>query len=456
MSKSTSGSNRIPLIDLDRIYQRKIKGTYQRLRRYGSWGLLCLYFLTPWFMWGERQLVLFDLPQRQFHVFHMTFWPQDFFLLALLLIISAFGLFMVTVYAGRIWCGYTCPQTVWTQLFVWLEMKIEGSRNQRIKLDAAPWGFQKLLRKSSKHLSWGAIALATGITFIGYFTPIRALVPDFFTLDANFQAALWIMIFGVLTYLNAGWMREKVCIYMCPYARFQSVMFDEDTKVVSYDVGRGEPRGKKTPTSGAGDCVDCGVCVQVCPTGIDIRDGLQYECIGCALCIDACDSVMQKLERPKGLIRYSTENELAGKITHFLRPRLIGYAIAMTVMVVSLTVFLALRSPLELSIERGRGQLFTEALNGDIVNSMQVSILNKSENTQTFEFFLEGRPGAQLSAPEQVIIAPGERVTKPVQVSLEPQKVVQARLPFTLRIEAVGGNRATSTIDSTFIGPERW
>lgn len=208
-------SGRIPLVDVDRIYQRKIKGTYQRIRRYGSWGLLALYFLTPWFNWGDRPLVLYDLPARQFHVFHMTFWPQDFFLLALLLIISAFGLFMVTVYAGRVWCGYTCPQTVWTQMFVWLEMKFEGSRHQRMRLDASRWDFNKLWRKGGKHLSWGGVALATGLTFVGYFTPIRDLVPDFFSGQAVFQAVLWTGVFSVLTYLNAGWMREKVCIYMC-------------------------------------------------------------------------------------------------------------------------------------------------------------------------------------------------------------------------------------------------
>lgn len=453
---SAGDSQRIPLVDSDKIYQREVNGRFQRLRVWGNLALLAGYFLTPWLNWGDRPLVLFDLPQRQFHILHMTFWPQDFFLLAFLLIIAAFGLFMVTVFAGRVWCGYTCPQTVWTQMFVWLETRFEGPRHKRIRLDAGAWTPAKLARKTAKHSSWGLLAFATGLTFVGYFTPISALTADFFTGSAAWQAYLWIGIFGVLTYLNAGWMREKVCIYMCPYARFQSVMFDEDTKIVSYNPARGEPRGKKNPTNDHGDCVDCGLCVQVCPTGIDIRDGLQYECIGCALCIDACDSIMDKLERPKGLISYTTENELEGKQTHTLRPRLIGYAVAMITMILVFSVFLAMRSPVEMTLERDRNQLFSESLNGDIVNDFQVNILNKQPVPMTYELTLLERPGAILQAPESITVASGERIQVGIQILLAPQKIVQARLPFVLELNSLGGTGITTTIESTFIGPSQW
>ena len=449
-------SDRIPLVDPDRIYQREVTGRYQRLRVLGNAALLAAYFLTPWLNWGDRQLVLFDLPQRQFHVLHMTFWPQDFFLLAFLLIIAAFGLFMVTVFAGRVWCGYTCPQTVWTQMFVWLETRFEGPRPKRIRLDASPWGLSKFLRKSGKHISWAALAFLTGLTFVGYFTPIKGLLPDFMAGAAHFQAYLWIGIFGVLTYLNAGWMREKVCIYMCPYARFQSVMFDEDTKVVSYNPARGEPRGKKNPDNDKGDCVDCGLCVQVCPTGIDIRDGLQYECIGCALCIDACDSIMDKLERDRGLISYTTENELDGNPTHWLRPRLVGYAIAMIMMVGAFSTFLAMRANVEVALDRDRNQLFSEAMNGNIVNDFQVSILNKQPVTVTYQLEILERPGAVLTAPETITVGVGERITLGIQIEMPPQKVVQARLPFVLDVSAIGDNDANSQLNSTFIGPTQW
>ncbi|MGD2005838.1 MAG: cytochrome c oxidase accessory protein CcoG [Pseudomonadales bacterium] len=454
--KADPGAQRIELVDLDKIYQREVKGRFQSLRKITNLTLLAGYFLLPWFNWGPRPIVLFDLPERQFHILHMTFWPQDLFLLAFLLIIAAFGLFMVTVFAGRIWCGYTCPQTVWTQMFVWLETRIEGPRHKRIRLDQAPWSFNKASRKSAKHLSWMALATLTGLTFVGYFTPIRALVAELTQGMAHFQAYLWTGIFSALTYLNAGWMREKVCLHMCPYARFQSVMFDEDTKIVSYDPRRGEPRGKKNPNNTTGDCIDCGICVQVCPTGIDIRDGLQYECIGCALCIDACDGIMDKLDRPRGLISYTTENELLGKVTHLLRPRLIGYAVAMVAMVGAFTTFLVLRSPVELSIERDRGQLFSESKAGDIVNDFQISILNKKPVTMRYELAILGRPGAQLVAPEIIEVTSGERKTLAIQVEMAPKTVVQPRLPFTLEVRSLESTPVHDTLDSTFIGPKRW
>ena len=289
----------------EKIYTRKIEGFYQRVRLFSGWPLLLGYLLLPWLEWDGRQAVLFDLPARKFHIFGLTFWPQDAPMLAFMLMIAAFGLFAVTTFAGRIWCGYTCPQTVWTSIFMWLEQKTEGSRNQRIKLDKAPWSAEKIAKKAAKHASWLFVGLVTGMTFVGYFNPIRDLVYDFVTLSPGKWQFLWTLFFTLATYINAGWMREQVCKYMCPYARFQSVMFDQDTLIVSYDKKRGEPRGSRKRNldrkeTDLGDCVACELCVQVCPTGIDIRNGLQYECIGCALCVDACNSVMDKMAVPQG------------------------------------------------------------------------------------------------------------------------------------------------------------
>jgi len=259
----------------ERIYTRKVEGFFQRLRLYTGWPLLLLYFGLPWLQWEGHQAIWFDLPGRKFNIFGLTLWPQDFPLLAWLLMIAAFSLFTVTVFAGRVWCGYTCPQTVWTSIFMWAEQVTEGTRNQRIRLDQGPWNANKLWRKSAKHAMWLGFAALTGVTFIGYFSPIRQLVVDLPTGGASGWAWAWTTFFTLATYINAGWMREQVCMYMCPYARFQSVMFDHDTLIVSYDGRRGEPRGSRKrgqdPRAvGLGDCIDCELCVQVCPTGIDV------------------------------------------------------------------------------------------------------------------------------------------------------------------------------------------
>ena len=319
----------------DRVYTRAVEGLFQRIRLYLAWPLLLGFFLLPWLNWGERQAVLFDLPARKFYIFGITFWPQDFPLLAWGLMIAAFALLAVTVFAGRVWCGYTCPQTVWTQIFMWVERLTEGSRNQRIKLDKRALSVDKTVRKATKHSLWLLISLATGLAFIGYFSPVRSLVPEVFSAQSSLMEYAWVVFFTLATYINAGWMREYVCLHVCPYARFQSVMFDSDTLIVSYDEARGEPRGARKhgvdpAEAGLGDCIGCQLCVQVCPTGIDIRNGLQYECIACALCIDACDGVMDEMGYQPGLIRYTTENSLAGKPTHIMRPRLWVYGTAVT------------------------------------------------------------------------------------------------------------------------------
>ena len=312
-AKAKNSEETIRVLDLyqtrEKIQTRKLPGFFRNLRRWTWFPMLGAFFLIPWFNLDGRQLVWFDLPSRKFYVFNITFWPQDFMLLAWALIICAFALFTVTVLVGRVWCGFSCPQTVWTMLFMSLEDKFEGDRNQRIKLDKAPWTFNKVRRRGGKWLSWVALAFLTGVTFVGYFNPIRELIPSLFTFSAHPAAAFWTLLFSVMTFMNAGFLREQVCMYMCPYARFQSVMFDHDTLVVSYDEARGEPRGARKKgqdhhAEGKGDCVDCSLCVQVCPTGIDIRHGLQYECIDCGLCIDACNTVMDKMGYERGLIFY--------------------------------------------------------------------------------------------------------------------------------------------------------
>src|SRR3954447_13901272 len=323
-----------------KIYPREIAGRFARLRIIAAWVLLGLYYLNAWWQWNGRQAFLFDLPARKFYVLGVVFWPQDFIFLTGLLIIAALSLFFFTALAGRLWCGYACPQTVWTEVFLWMERVTEGDRAERMKLDAAPWSTSKLVRKSVKQFLWVTFALWTGFTFVGYFTPIRTLSHEVLAGTVGGWELFWIVFYGLATYGNAGYLREQVCKYMCPYARFQSAMFDKDTLIISYDAARGAPRGPRgragDPASvGKGDCINCTLCVQVCPTGIDIRKGLQYECIGCAACIDACDSVMDKMQSPRGLIRYATQNGMEAGWSRkqmwmrVFRPRVLAYSLVL-------------------------------------------------------------------------------------------------------------------------------
>ncbi len=412
----------------EKIYTRKIEGFFQRVRLYTGWPLLLGYFLLPWLNWGGQQSIWFDLPGRKFHILGLTLWPQDFPLLAFLLIIAAFALFAVTTVAGRIWCGYTCPQTVWTTMFMWVEQKTEGSRNQRIKLDKAPFSVAKLLKKVSKHAGWLFIAFATGLTFVGYFYPIRELLPAMASLSADKWAMLWTLFFTCATYVNAGWMREQVCTYMCPYARFQSVMFDHDTLIVSYDAARGDPRGSRKKTAdyeqlGLGTCIDCSLCVQVCPTGIDIRDGLQYECIGCALCIDACNSVMDKMEYPRGLIRYTSEHELEGGSTHWVRPRVIGYALVLALMIGVFSYNVFNRIPLELTVIRDRNNLYLVTDEGQIENIYTLNLVNMDDNSHDFEISIDGVPGAKIIGETRHTLDGGEVRAISLRVMATPENL---------------------------------
>ena len=441
-----------------KIYVKEVKGFFQRIRNVSLMVLMGMYFLFVWLTVDGQPLIHFDLPAREFHLFGLTFFPKDFFLLSGMLIISAFGLFFITTLFGRVWCGYTCPQTVWTFVFMWIEEKVEGSRNKRMKLDKGPNNREKVTKKSIKHALWLLVALATGLTFVGYFYPIRELIADIATLDANGWAYFWVGFFTVATYLNAGWMREQVCLYMCPYARFQSVMFDPNTRIVSYDPNRGEPRGKRKkgidPAQvGLGDCIDCEQCVQVCPTGIDIRDGLQYECIGCALCIDACDQVMDKMDYPRGLIRYTTENELEGKTSKLLRPRTFGYGAVLTAMIGAVIFIVASRVPAQMDVLRDRGALYSFNGEGRIENSYTVKIQNMSEVPQTFVLSVEGLEDIRIITDTTVKVVSGENRSLPTVVDVPPESIQSTNSDIRFIATSQTDSSLILETESRFVGP---
>lgn len=390
-----------------KIYPRTIQGRFNSWRVAFVWLTQIIFYGLCWLPWNDRQAVLFDLEQRRFYLFDLVLWPQDTIYLTILLLLSALALFLFTAVAGRLWCGYSCPQTVYTEIFLWVERWIEGDRPQRIKLDAAPKSRQKLLKKTAKHLIWLAISLWTGLTFVGYFTPIRDLLGTLGNAGTSAWEIFWILFYGGATYGMAGFLREHMCKYICPYAQFQFVMFDRDTLIVAYDAQRGETRGSRPKntdprTAGLGDCIDCSICVQVCPTGIDIRDGLQLECIGCAACIDACDQVMDKMKYPRGLIRYSTENAVEQgfgrqeiiRRTFRLRPML--YLAALLIIGGASAWSIATRMPLKVGIEKERAVLYRESDNGAIENSFRMHLTNASEEARHFRIEVSGISGIRV------------------------------------------------------------
>ncbi len=439
------------------IHTRSFTGLFRSLRMSGAGFLFLLFFGTVWLNWGGRQAVLWDLANSKFHIFGATFWPQDFILLSALLIICAFGLFAITVFAGRVWCGYTCPQSSWTWLFMWCEKVTEGERNQRIKLQAAPWGPNKLARRAAKHTLWLAISLITGLTFVGYFTPIRPLVEELLSLQLGGISLFWVLFFTGATYINAGWLREAVCMHMCPYARFQSVMFDKDTLTISYDAARGEHRGPRkrevTPASvGLGDCIDCRMCVQVCPTGIDIRDGLQMECIGCAACIDACDSIMDKMGYARGLVRYTSEHQLQGGTTHLLRPRLIGYSAVLLIMIGALAMALVQRPMVSLDVTKDRG-LFRENNLGQIENIYSLKVINKTQQRQQYRLELLDGADFQLHGQTELSLAAGEIADFPVSVAMTAERAKSSSQELAFRLVDQDDPSVFSVANSRFVAP---
>jgi len=442
----------------EKIYPREIRGRFSRLRQGAVVLLLGLFYGIAWLQWNGRQALLFDLPARKFHVFGLTLWPQDFLYLALLLIIAALSLFFFTALAGRLWCGYACPQTVWTELYTWIEQWTEGPRSRRMKLDRGPWTLQKLWRKGLKQLLWLALAAYTGFTFVGYFTPIRTLGTQIASLTLGPWASFWIFLYSLATYGNAGFLREQVCKYMCPYARFQSAMFDKNTLIISYDQARGEPRGARRRGSaprpqGLGDCIDCTLCVQVCPTGIDIRQGLQYECIACGACIDACDDVMDKMGTPRGLIRYTTEHAVHGTATHVLRVRILVYAALLITIAGALVYSLATRTPLILDVIRDRNALYREVAGERIENAYTLKVINLDERPHSYRLAASGIVQLTVMAPTGLITAPPGAVSALPARLQAPAGAAAGVHRIVLTLSAVDAPRIVVHENARFIGP---
>jgi cytochrome c oxidase accessory protein FixG len=448
-----------------KIYPRSVTGTFANWRVALVIVTQVIYYGLPWLYWNDRQAVLFDLAARKFYIFGLVFWPQDVIYLTVLLILSAFSLFLFTAVAGRVWCGYACPQTVYTEIFLWIERKIEGERQARMRLDAMPRSLEKLVKKALKHTAWIALAVWTGYTFVGYFTPIRDLGIRAILWDLGGWEAFWIMFYALATYGNAGWMREQVCKYMCPYARFQSVMFDRDTLVIAYDRERGDPRGSRSKkvdakAAGLGDCIDCSICVQVCPTGIDIRKGLQYECIGCAACIDGCDQVMDKMGYPRGLIRYASENALkqhanaGAMLRRIFRPRTLLYTAILVTVATAAGVSLYLRNPLKMDVIRDRGALAREAAPGIIENVYRIQIMNTDEKPRTFRLSAEGLPGLTIADfPKTLDVDAAATRLLPLRLQVPADAGAPGPHRIEIVIEAVDDSGISRREKSTFILP---
>ncbi|MDO8328892.1 MAG: cytochrome c oxidase accessory protein CcoG [Fluviicoccus sp.] len=448
----------IPIEASGNIHTRRFTGFYRNLRLYGAGVLMLFFFGTAWLNWQGRQAVLWDLADRKFYIFGATIWPQDLFLLAALLMIGAFGLFTLSVFAGRVWCGYACPQSVWTWMFMWVEQITEGDRNQRIKLDAQPWSAAKLARRSAKHSLWLCISLATGLTFIGYFTPIRPLVSQLLHLTLDLETAAWVGFFGLCTYMNAGWLREKVCRDMCPYSNLQSVMFDADTLIITYDTTRGESRGARRKDEdpkalGLGDCIDCTLCVQVCPTGIDIRDGLQLECISCGACIDACDSVMDKMGYERGLVRYSSEREMTVGKTHWLRPKMVAQVALLSLLSIGFVVAFLNRPLVALDVYKDRG-LYRENSEGQIENIYSLKVINKTQSPHRYAVSLHDDDGRfALQGARDLELQPGEIQVLPVSVVLLGKLEHGSSTSLRFEVRDLEDDDIRITTKSRFVAP---
>ncbi|MCW5635744.1 MAG: cytochrome c oxidase accessory protein CcoG [Rubrivivax sp.] len=450
-----------------KIYPRSVQGRFARLRWVMVWVTQAVFYGLPWLTWNGRQAVLFDLDAPRFYVLGLVLLPQDLIFLAALLVIAALALFFFTAVAGRLWCGYACPQTVYTEIFLWIERHTEGDRAARMRLDAAPWGARKLLRKGGKHALWALVAGWTGFTFVGYFLPVRELAAQAATLSLAAWPTFWVLFYGAATYGNAGWMREQICKYMCPYARLQSTMIDADSLVIAYDGRRGEPRGSRPRRAdagalGLGACLDCTLCVQVCPTGIDIRNGLQNECIGCAACIDACDEVMDKMGYARGLVRYATANAVAGgwdrarMLRRLARPRVLAYGTLLLAAAMAFVLALALRSPASMDVMRDRGTLARLGEDGRIENVYRAHVVNRTEHAARYRLGVDGPMGLVVDGARSLDLRPGE--VQPFTVRLAMPAAEAARLgpgshAVTLTLAPVDGADPLVREATTFIVP---
>ena len=448
-----------------KVYARAISGKFNNLRWLLVFLTQAIFYIGPWLQWGGRQALLLDLVERKFYIFGLVLWPQDVIYLSVILLLSAFALFLFTAVAGRLFCGYACPQTVYTEIFMWIENKIEGDRNARIKLDQAPMSGAKFRIKATKFFLWGIVSFWTGVTFVGYFMPMHELIGDLVNLTISGWSAFWVFFYGAFCFLQAGFMREQVCKYMCPYARFQSVMFDPDTLIVTYEEARGEPRGPRRKSDdlkakGLGDCVDCKVCVQVCPTGIDIRNGLQYECIGCGLCIDACNEIMAKMDYQPGLIRYDTENSINKHYTakemlrHVMRPRIMLYTGILLVITAIFTYSLSTRIPLRVDVLRDRGVMTREVGDGMTENVYLLHIMNMQDEVRTFSVKPEGMDKIRLDGADTFKVEPLGNLTQPINVRVPSDVGNPGANQIRFIIEDVGNPSIKLDEKSTFIQPK--
>jgi cytochrome c oxidase accessory protein FixG len=448
----------------EKIHPRSVSGVFSRWRWVTVWITQVVFYGLPWLEWNARQAVLFDLEARRFYLFGLVLYPQDFIYLTGLLVISALSLFLFTAVAGRLWCGFACPQTVYTEIFLWIEKKVEGDRSARLRLDGARLSPAKFGKKTLKHGLWIAFAMWTGFTFVGYFAPIRDLGALTVAGALGPWQTFWVLFYGFATYGNAGFLREQVCKYMCPYARFQSAMFDKDTMIVTYDTQRGEPRGarskKADPSAlGLGACVDCTLCVQVCPTGIDIRKGLQYECIGCASCVDVCDEVMDKVGYPRGLIRFSTQNGVAQgwstrqMLRRALRPRVLVYTAILLFITLAVGASLFMRTPLKVDVIRDRGALARMVEQGRIENVFRLQIMNATESTQRYVISVSGLPGITLASDAQVVVLPTEVRSAAVRVQIPPGAASSGSHPIEFEIHSTGDDIARVNEKAAFVVP---
>lgn len=447
-----------------KIYPRSVTGRFVSWRWAIVWATQIVFYGLPWLQLGQRQAVLFDLGSRRFFIFGLVLYPQDFIYLTGLLVISALSLFLFTAVAGRLWCGYACPQTVYTEIFLYIERKIEGDRTARMRLDGAPMSLEKLVKKWFKHIVWISVALWTGFSFVGYFTPIRSLAMEFLETRMGSWEVFWAIFYGFATYGNAGFMREQVCKYMCPYARFQSAMFDHDTLIVTYDDARGEPRGRRSRKQdaaavGLGACVDCSLCVQVCPTGIDIRKGLQYECIGCAACVDVCDTVMDKMGYPRGLVRYSSQNAVAlgwsrgQMVRRFFRPRVLIYSTILLLIAMAVLGSLIMRTPLKVDVVRDRASLARIVDGGKLENVYRLQVMNATEMTQRYQVSIQGMDGLEVVTDPVVVVDPAESRWVPVRLQIPYGSASAGSHPIHFQVKSLDGSIKVSE-KSVFLVPQ--